>query len=557
MLNCADMDKSCIIIDLCDIQSVKSEALSGTLPLENLDEEIAMQSITTTQLTKEEKDVKKKRIEQWVDELAGTSEKPLPNLEESVGTVEPEVINSEPVAGQSLNISSARTLLPPEVVNLKETECFVKFINYLAIYALNKVSEIDLRVKMLNITHNDLDPQLNYRLSVGFEFTFERCVVLFYEALLDLTEIMQQFTTPNQNLVIAWIYDMVNFICQKNGINGTFLQKENFVERLLMDFIKSQNEVPNEENIFFRVCQRLLPSTVLPNNVQPPAKKPRKRRTPNPKVTNPKPAKEKPLPASTSPPKKQATNSNVIQPVGLPSSITTMPQSADSGGDSIEKSPTIFSDFDRIPSPKSSLPGRIKPLSPPPLPPPLPAPPAPPATASSTSPVPEDSTGSNLVGAVIPVILSPLPKEPFQPTQSTHGDHCPDEFYNIYNKPRQSYLPYPGNSSPQWNGFVINQHLISPTHVPPTHYSVPNSFCVPPPPTGRYHQPVAPPPNRQPYSTSNTHPYNIGRDCRARYTAPPPSSIVARSILNRSTNFTPYSNQTRSQFNRVAHNQVW
>lgn len=244
------MEINCEVIDLCDIKSVKSEDTSSTIPLD----ENENPSTSSTALTGEENAAKDQNTKQWVEQCSLDS-----NIVEH--------------AEESSMIVTAQHHIPFEVADLVNKECAIKLINYLAIYAVNKNMEGKLHTTIRSITP-DFDPQLNYRCIVGFESIYKRCFVLFYEALMDLTEIFLQFPLPTQNIVILWMYNMVEHLCLAQGVDGRFLRHENFIEKIFLDFTKLQRETPDNQNIFFDVYQKSLPTPVIP----PPAKKPRKPR---------------------------------------------------------------------------------------------------------------------------------------------------------------------------------------------------------------------------------------------------------------------------------------
>lgn len=274
------MEKCPEVIDLCDVKTVKSEDTSATIPLDENGHR------TTTALTKEEDDAKKSFTEEWVcdQQLAVDSE--LPNLEEQLVSVEPvkEVKTDDPEATTSVSQIDDSALIPSEVSELVVKECAIKFINNLVIYAINKYTEAELRRKVLLITP-DIDPQINYRTTAGFQYIYERCIVLFYEALLDLTDILMQFTIPMQNIVILWLYKMVDDMCKAHSVDSSFLRHEHYIERLLLDFNKSQKDRPERDNLFFNVYQQSLPTPVVAQptstndrRTRPAPKKPRKPR---------------------------------------------------------------------------------------------------------------------------------------------------------------------------------------------------------------------------------------------------------------------------------------
>lgn len=245
------MEISCEVIDLCDIKSVKSEDTSATIPLD----ENENSAINSTPLTEEENEARENHTKQWVEQCSSDS-----------NTIQ----NSD----KRSIIVAAQHHIPFEVADLVNKECAIKLINYLAIYAVNKNMEAKLHTTIRSITP-DFDPQLNYRCIIGFESIYKRCFVLFYEALMDLTEIFLQFPLPTQNIVILWMYNMVEHLCLAQGVDGRFLRNENFIEKILLDFTKLQRETPDNQNIFFDVYQKSLPTPVIP----PLTKKPRKPRT--------------------------------------------------------------------------------------------------------------------------------------------------------------------------------------------------------------------------------------------------------------------------------------
>lgn len=247
------MEINCEVIDLCDIKSVKSEDTSDTSDTIPLDEN-ENPTISSTALTQAENEAREKHTKQWVEQCSSDS-----NI----------IQNSD-----ERSIVAAQHHIPFEVADLVNKECAIKLINYLAIYAVNKNMEAKLQNTIRSITP-DFDPQLNYRCIVGFESIYKRCFVLFYEALMDLTEIFLQFPLPTQNIVILWMYNMVEHLCLAQGVDGRFLRHENFIEKILLDFTKLQRETPDNQNIFFDVYQKSLPTPVVP----PPTKKPRKPRT--------------------------------------------------------------------------------------------------------------------------------------------------------------------------------------------------------------------------------------------------------------------------------------
>lgn len=259
------MDSNCEIIDLCDIKTVKSEDTSSTIPLDE------NENPTTTELTEEENVERQKTTKQWVDDTSNL----LPNMEE-----------------KCMEVATIGNPIPYEVAQLVNKDCAIKLINHLAIYAVNKNTEAKLHATICSITP-DFDPQLNYRSKIGFSCIYERCVVLFYEALIDLTEILAQFALPTQKVVILWMYNMVEHLCLAHGVDGRFLRHENFIERILTDFTKSQKETPDNQNIFFEVYRKSLPTPVAQSGVvvPPPAKKPRKPRTKKVKPDQNTPAK--------------------------------------------------------------------------------------------------------------------------------------------------------------------------------------------------------------------------------------------------------------------------
>ncbi|XP_065090206.1 uncharacterized protein LOC135711340 [Ochlerotatus camptorhynchus] len=265
------MDK-CNIIDLCDVKSEKSVDTSTTIPLDE-------NANTTSNMFEDESFAKQDLTEQWIREQNATILSFNDNLKH-----EGQSINIK-TCGSS-NLMDIAVMIPTEITELVNKECAIKLINYLVIYAINKVTEADLHRKLLSVTP-DIDPQINYRSNIGFQCVYERCVVLFYEALLDLTEILQQFESSLQNIVVLWMYNTVENICKAHAIDGTFLRNDKYIEALLRDFMASQKDVPEQGNIFFNIYQKLQPTMVAAPSVQnqvPTAagastKKPRKPRT--------------------------------------------------------------------------------------------------------------------------------------------------------------------------------------------------------------------------------------------------------------------------------------
>lgn len=245
------METNCEVIDLCDIKSVKSEDTSSTIPLD----ENENPATGSAALTDEENEARQQNTKQWIEQSS------LDN-------------NIFPTSDERSIAVAAQRHIPFEVADLVNKECAIKLINYLAIYAVNKNTEVNLLTKIRSITP-DFDPQLNYRCIVGFKSIYQRCFVLFYEALLDLTEIFLQFEQATQKIIVLWMYNMVEHMCVAQGVDGRFLRHENFIEQILIDFTKTQRETPDKQNIFYDVYQKSLPTEVVP----PPAKKPRKPRT--------------------------------------------------------------------------------------------------------------------------------------------------------------------------------------------------------------------------------------------------------------------------------------
>lgn len=282
------MDK-CDIIDLCAVKSEKSVDTSTTIPLEeNADitppaTEFIQDENQASTMFEMEPLAKNDLTEQWIREQNAI----VPFINDSLKQGDQlQSINSETCGGADL--MEVVVMIPTEIKELVNKECAIKLINYLVIYAINKVTEADLHRKLLSVTP-DIDPQINYRSTIGFQCVYERCVVLFYEALLDLTEVMQQFDSSLQNVVVLWMYNTVENICRAHDIDGTFLRNDKYIETLLRDFATSQ-DAPQPGNIFFHTYQKMQPTVVaahsgqLPNAAGPATKKPRKPRTRKPKT---------------------------------------------------------------------------------------------------------------------------------------------------------------------------------------------------------------------------------------------------------------------------------
>lgn len=287
------MDK-CDIIDLCAVKSEKSVDTSTTIPLEeNADmtppgTELFQDENRASTMFEGEPLAKNDFTEQWIRDQNAI----VPFIEDSLKQDDRlqaglQSINSETCGGA--DIMDVVVMIPTEIKELVNKECAIKLINYLVIYAINKVTEADLHRKLLSVTP-DIDPQINYRSTIGFQCVYERCVVLFYEALLDLTEVLQQFDSSLQNIVVLWMYNTVENICKAHAIDGTFLRNDKYIEALLRDFATSQQDAPQPGNIFFHTYQKMQPTVVvahsgqLPNAAGPATKKPRKPRTRKPKT---------------------------------------------------------------------------------------------------------------------------------------------------------------------------------------------------------------------------------------------------------------------------------
>lgn len=278
------MDKN-DIIDLCAVKSEKSVDTSTTIPLDEIANttppasgifEVENQA---SEMLEGENLAKFDLTEQWIREQNAT----VPSFHDSLKH-EGQFANTETHGnGHIMDVSE---LIPPGITELVNKECAIKLINYLVIYAINKVTEADLHRKLLSVTP-DIDPQINYRSNIGFQFVYERCVVLFYEALLDLTEILEKFESSLQNIVVLWMYNTVENICKAHAIDGTFLRNDKYIEALLRDFMTTHKDVPEPGNIFFNIYQKMQPSVVaapsiqnqLPNAAGPAAKKTRRPRT--------------------------------------------------------------------------------------------------------------------------------------------------------------------------------------------------------------------------------------------------------------------------------------
>lgn len=268
------MDKSCEIIDLC-VKSEKSDDTSTTVPLDdnpNTEENLPTNNENLTYS-------KIKYTEQWIDKQ---NEIAIPVFNEPPTTEIPPA---------NISVQDVAVAIPTEIAGLVHEDSVIKLINHLVLYAFNKVTEADLHQKMVSVTP-DFDPQLNYRISIGFQFIYERCVVLFYESLLVLTQILSKFTPPHQGIVLLWMYDTVESISRAHGVDSSFLRNEKYIEALLKDFADSNTSVPTPENIFYNVYQKMQPQEIIPNENQlataanGPPKKRKKRGPRQPRAKN-------------------------------------------------------------------------------------------------------------------------------------------------------------------------------------------------------------------------------------------------------------------------------
>lgn len=281
----------CDIIDLCAVKSEKSADTSTTIPLdENGNTAPIASGIFEAEnqpngMIDDENLDKRNLTEQWVMEQNGTMPSLMDSLkQESQFT---ELHSGITETYRSSHLTDIAVMIPTEITELVNKECAIKLINNLVIYAINKVTEADLHGKLLSVTP-DIDPQINYRSKIGFQCVYERCAVLFYEALMDLTEILEKFESPLQNIVVLWMYNTVESICKAHAIDGTFLRNDKYIEAILRDFTTSQKEEPAPGNVFFNIHQKMYPNEVathciqslLPNEAGPSTtKKPRKPRT--------------------------------------------------------------------------------------------------------------------------------------------------------------------------------------------------------------------------------------------------------------------------------------
>lgn len=309
------MERSCLIIDLC-VKSEKSDDTSTTIPL---DDNTNAQENPPGDII-EDPTYKRKYTEQWLSEQNDSTTMPFAsistqmsdssqempvtisvedttnindNLPDAIGystnnnrkyteqwiseqnDIPTAVFNDLPPANLSfaqippVNISGQEmpVAIPTEIAELVNEECVIKLINHLVIYAFNKVTETDLLHKLISVTP-DVDPQLNYRINLGFGCIYERCVVLFYEALLELTLILNKFTAPHQEIVILWMYDTIENISRAHGVDSSFLRNENHIETLLKDFSDSHMSVPTPENVFYNVYQKMQPREIMPSENQ-------------------------------------------------------------------------------------------------------------------------------------------------------------------------------------------------------------------------------------------------------------------------------------------------
>lgn len=323
------MDKSCEIIDLC-VKSEKSDDTSTTIPFEtnsDVDAQPEVPEIAENEICNINGPSNRERTEQWIHEqttiippppikLPPIGSYPLENPicsinnpikrdyteqwvteQRTIVTPSPKPPLTEGSLEQTTALENRAQdvvgAIPIEITELVNKECAIKLINHLVIYAFTKVTEADLHRKLISVTP-DIDPQINYRTNIGFRCVYERCVVLFYEALLDLTEILHNFTPPHQEIVILWMYNTVENITKAHGVDSSFMRRERYLEVLLRDFSNSQSEIPDPRNIFFNICRKMQPTTMVPVGNQGPTmtsegppkpKKTRRPRTRKPKQT--------------------------------------------------------------------------------------------------------------------------------------------------------------------------------------------------------------------------------------------------------------------------------
>lgn len=276
------MDKSCEVIDLC-VKSEKSDDTSTTIPFEaNSNADARLPETEENKICSTDCPSKREYTEQWVSEqntiIPPSSKMPC---------IESSFVRTPALETQPQDIVGT---IPTEITELVNNECAIKLINHLVIYAFNKITEADLHRKLISVTP-DIDPQINYRSKIGFRCVYERCVVLFYEALLDLTEILHKLSPPHLEIVILWMYNTVENISRAHGVDSSFLRNEKYIETLLRDFSSSQSEIPNPENIFFNIYRKMQPTEVtvgtqLQTASEGPPKKKGRQRKPRTKKDN-------------------------------------------------------------------------------------------------------------------------------------------------------------------------------------------------------------------------------------------------------------------------------
>ncbi|XP_055618645.1 uncharacterized protein LOC129763523 [Toxorhynchites rutilus septentrionalis] len=242
------MENTFDVIDLCDIKSIKSEDSSETIPFDESKAKYKQENIDSFEYTK-----------QWVDSqrLNVDSCSAVHDREQGLSnTVAPPTPITTVAASTAFRPERRPIPVPLEFTDLVNKECVIKLINSLMTYAIHKSAEVEMRRKIISIAP-DIYSQISYHTSVGFQFIHEKCVELFHQALLEFTEIFLCFAVPMRDLVISWMYNMIEDMCGANFVDGKFLRHERYIEKLILDFTNARKQTPNSDNVFFNLYQKL------------------------------------------------------------------------------------------------------------------------------------------------------------------------------------------------------------------------------------------------------------------------------------------------------------
>lgn len=249
------------VIDLCDVKTVKSEDSAVTVPLD-VDGAHAVTDAdaddTPADVTPPTEQDLYRRVftENWVRILANQADQQLDEkpLTDSAAPVAPENLPPQCCPVPEVGI-------PPEVAELVHNKSVIKLIDHLAIFAISRATEKKLTDQVLQIT-SDIDPQINFRIGMGFHQVYDRCIVLFYEALAELTELLPRFPVRTQTIVILWMYNMVEIMCKNHNIDTSTLRDSEFIENLFRDFLKVQLDPTDHPNMFYETHRKISMPTL-------------------------------------------------------------------------------------------------------------------------------------------------------------------------------------------------------------------------------------------------------------------------------------------------------